>query len=144
LNPSKLTVVRKKLEQWVLTKAGFERIDWGQNVIEFAYTGSSGAFRLDEPIPGAVAPQDVQDLDIRNTQAWAKFAEFEKFFRNTEEEFLEMTYWGQPYNHQGSIGDFQYDLDADTRPWSIAYRFKFTAKPDKSRPDVVVTGAVGG
>jgi hypothetical protein len=141
LNPDKLSVTRKKMEKWSFTKAGFERTDWDQAVIEFNYSGMFGVFRPDEPAPGFVPPTSVETFDIRTTQAWIKFAEFEQYFRKlAPEEEIEMTWWQQPYNHKGSIGEFTYDLDVE-RPKVIPYRFKFTAIPDQDRPEVIITSS---
>lgn len=137
LNPEKLTVARKKLEKWSFTKAGFERVDWGQDMIQLNYTGKFGVFRIDEPAPGQPQATSVELFDIRTSLAWAKFAEFEKYFRNTEEEQLEMTWWQQPMNQVGSIGEFIYDVDAHD-PFIIAYHFRFSAVPDNDRPDIII------
>lgn len=143
LNPMKLHKTRQKLEHWSFTTAGFERMDWGQGMLVYSYSGSSGVFRLDEPASATVPPDDIRDLDIRNTYAWSKFVEFEKYFILIKEESIRMTWWGDPYDQFGSIGEFSFDVDAD-HPWMIAYSFKFSAIPDGGRPDLVINNLAAG
>jgi len=148
LNPTTLKVTRPKLENWTLTKGGFERQFWRNDLVRFAYTGTSGAFRPDEIAfineQGLLAT-DVRlnsitsissaEYDIRETFAWKKFEQFETFYRDHDEDFIQMNYWGQPRTWVGSLNGFEFDEDANN-PRQIKYIFTFTGIPDDGRPSV--------
>lgn len=140
LNPHQLRVSRPKLENWKLTKGGFERQYWRNDLVRFVYTGLSGVFRPDEVAiineRGLIAT-DVRidpilrspgEYDIRETFAWRKFEQFEQFYNDHGEDFIRMNYWGQPRAWTGSLNGFEYDVDAKN-PRLIRYSFTFTGNP---------------
>jgi len=150
LNPSQLQVTRAKLESWKLTKGGFERQFWQNDMVRFAYTGVSGAFRADEKavineqgLLGVdtfggrviVTATNPGEYDIRETLAYRKFQQFEQFYRDHAEDFIRMNYWGQPYSWKGSLNDFTYNVDANN-PRLIRYSFTFTGIPDDNEANV--------
>lgn len=147
LNPDKLSVTKGKIQKWILTKAGFERQFWGNDLYSYSYSGTSGAFRPDEILssygPGAPTANGVasnpkfdasQNLDpsqynITNTYAWKKFTEFERFYTRSDERPVFMSFWGESTALIGAFDHFEKHLQAEPHPRIIHYSFKFTALP---------------
>jgi hypothetical protein len=130
LNPNKLSVTAKKLENYILTKFGYERQYWTNGLFVFSYDGRTNVFKPATNLSGA---QPTESFSIKDTAAYRKFMEFNNFYAEVGERNLEMTYWGYDVTFIGSLDDFSFTYDAE-RPFHIDYRFKFTAIPTKPIP----------
>lgn len=127
LNPTKLQVSRKKLEKYILTKFGFERQYWQNDLYTFSYSGTTLPFRPE----GDSRRDDGRPFDISQTPAWLKFEEFDKFYRDVvDEREVKLSYWGMKEQLVGSLNDFSFGHDAND-PFRILYSFKFTGIPLK-------------
>lgn len=126
VNPANLSRSRKKLGQYVLTKFGYERQNWGNDLTSFEYAGATGVFR-----PNTWQNNGAPDFDIRQTPTWAAFREFEDFYEGTgnNQNLVRMQYWGYSGSFLGSIDDFKLTYDPMKEPWVIRYTFKFTGLP---------------
>lgn len=125
INPGRLKISRPKIEKYLLTKNGFERNFWHNDLIRFEYEGSSGVFRPEDRTWG------FQRFDITTTLAWQKFRQFEKFYQLCDDRNVQMTYWGYPHAYDGSLNDFTFNYDPEKNPNMITYNFKYTALPLK-------------
>jgi hypothetical protein len=124
INPSKLGISRKKVERWTLTKFGFERQFWMNDLCVYQYQGSTGTFRPDEK-----QIIDNYTFDITKTKAWQDFTNFENFYLSRcDERSVQMKDLGRDFTLVGSLDDFSYDKDAND-PFRIQYKFKFTGIP---------------
>lgn len=128
LNPSKVQVKRPKVEQYELSKAGFDRQFWQNDLITFSYSGSSGAFLPSTNQPGIISDRGRVIYDLRATKRWIQFRNFEIFYEEVGPENVRMDYFSYDYLLVGSLTDFQFDEDAD-RPGHIAYSFTFKGFP---------------
>lgn len=138
VNPANLKVTRKKLGQYILTKFGYERQNWGNDLVGFEYSGATGVFRPES------GNYPTAGFDITQTAAWLKFKEFEKFFFESanESELVRMQFWGYGGAvFQGVIDDFSYTYDPMKEPFVIRYSFKYTTLPIK--PVDIQTGIIG-
>lgn len=124
LNPTNLKVSLKKLQQWILTKFGFERQYWGNQLWVFNYTGSSEVFK---PNPGEIDYSGR--FDITKTAAWFKFRQFENFFLDTGDQNIQMSYWAYDFMFVGTLDDFTFTCDSDRDPHRITYSFTYSAMP---------------
>lgn len=130
INPAQLKRSRKKVGQYILTKFGYERQNWGNDLTIFEYSGATGVFRPGDGFP----PIDTPSFDIRATSAYLKFREFEEFYENTgnDQNMVRMQYWGYATaSFIGSIDDFQFTYDVMKEPFVIRYSFKYTAIPER-------------
>lgn len=121
INPARLKISRPKIEKYHLTKNGFERQFWHNDLIRFDYEGSSGVFRPHTLVNSR--------FDITTTFAWQKFRQFERFYNNCDDRVVQMTYWGYPHPYEGSLNDFSFSYDPEKNPNMITYSFKYTALP---------------
>lgn len=139
INPERLSIRHEKTEKYVLTKAGYERQYWGNGLSTFQYSGSSGVFRPDITAM-QYAAQYPTGFDIRQTNAWLRFKEFESFYRNNGQQNIFMYY--QEYGHEweGSLSGFSFDRAAG-KPFYIDYQFTFTGLPI-DYPVTTLDGAV--
>lgn len=138
VNPANLKVSRKKLGSFILTKFGYERQNWGNDLIQFEYQGCTGVFR---PVSGNYPDAS---FDITTTPAWIKFQEFENFYHESsnESELVRMQYWGYGGAvFQGVLDDFSFTYDPMKEPFVIRYGFKYTCLPIK--PVDIQTGIIG-
>jgi hypothetical protein len=131
LNPHKLSVAVRKLENYILTKFGYERQFWGTGLFVFSYEGRTNVFR--PPVSNTGIISASPSFDIRKTAAYIKFVEFQQFYFSIGNNNIEMSYWGYDNSFTGSLDDFSFSYDAE-RPFHIDYRFKFTAIPTKPIP----------
>lgn len=127
INPSQLQISLKKLGVWKLTKFGYERQNWGNDLALFAYTGVSGVFR---PNTGQ-SQRGVPTFDIRQTDAYQKLRQFEDFFLDSGngKNIVHMDYWGYSFVFEGSLDEFQMTHNVEKDPYAIRYNFKFTGVP---------------
>lgn len=123
INPDQLTVTKKKLEKYILTKIGYERQAWGNDLFMFQYSGSTGVFRPEETGQAAVVP-----FDLTETKAWQKLKEFERFFERQGQGRVRMRLWAEPFEYVGSLPAFSFRQDAHN-PFHIRYDFTFTGVP---------------
>jgi len=127
IQPSQLKRTRKKLGQYILTKFGYERQNWGNDLFTFEYSGSSGVFRPEDgwKLTGVV------DFDVRDTHRWQVFREFEIFYEDSgnDQNMVRMSYWGYEAEFIGSLDDFSFTHDVNKEPYAINYNFKYTALP---------------
>lgn len=138
VNPAMLKVSRKKLGQWTLTKFGYERQNWGNDLIMFEYSGCTGVFRPES------GNYPTAGFDITQTAAWIKFKEFEKFYfeQSNDSELVRMQFWGYGGAvFQGTLDEFSFTYDPMKEPFVIRYQFKYTCVPVK--PVDIQTGIVG-
>lgn len=125
LNPTKLQVSRKKLEKYILTKFGYERQYWQNDLYAMAYSGTTLPFRPES----TSRRDDGRPFDITQTPAWLKFDEMDRFYRETaDEREVKLSYWGMKEQLVGSLNDFSFGHDAND-PFRIMYSFKFTGIP---------------
>lgn len=130
INPSKLQRSRKKVERFILTKFGYERQYWGNDLHTFNYNGTTGVFKPNITAEEyAVRFGDTAGFDIRSTEAWKNFQRFEQFFERNGHRNIYMMYWAYSHEYEGSLDDFRFEHDADRSPYSINYSFKFTGLP---------------
>jgi len=123
INPDNLRVTKRKLEKYVLTKLGYERQTWGNDLFTYSYEGSSGVFRRDEVVIPSFR------FDITTTAAWQKFKEFERFFEDQGEGSLRMRTWTEEFfEYIGSMPDFSFSVEANN-PFRIRYNFTFIGIP---------------
>jgi len=135
INPNNLKRARRKLGQYILTKFGYERQNWGNDLHTFSYSGSTGTFK----------PEDGFDqsgpvtFDIRGTEAYEKFKSFETFYEETgnRQRLVGMQYWGFNGEFFGSLDDFDFNHSAERDPYRFLYNFKFTGIP-QAQPEIEV------
>lgn len=127
INPDQLNVVKKKLEKYILTKIGYERQSWGNDLFQFQYSGTTGVFRPDETTTATVP------FDITATKAWQKLKEFERFFERQGEGRVRMRLWAEPFEYVGSVPEFNFRMDANN-PFHIRYNFTFVGVPREAVP----------
>lgn len=138
VNPANLKVSRKKLGQFTLTKFGYERQNWGNDLVIFDYSGSTGVFR---PYSGNYPDAS---FDITITPAYLKFKEFEDFFFNqaNDSELVRMQFWGyDEVAFQGVLDEFSFTYDPMKEPFVIRYQFKYMTLPVKQIE--MQTGIIG-
>jgi len=130
LNPDKLAVKRTKKEKYVLTKAGWERNFFINDLMMFSYSGTTGVFRPDELVGSVIGdvPVSSDSFNITTTKKWRHFQLLQEFFESLGEGMLQMTYWGLSKPVIGSMNDFDFVQDSE-KPNHIAYSFKFTGIP---------------
>lgn len=133
INPDQLSVTKKKLEKYILTKIGYERQSWGNDLFQFQYSGSSGVFRPEETNAADAVP-----FDITTTRAWLKLKEFERFFERQGPGVVRMRLWAEPFEYVGSMPDFNFRQDAHN-PFQIRYNFTFTGIPRDAVPVEIFT-----
>lgn len=136
INPSQLKRSRRKLGQWVLTKFGYERQNWGNDLFTFDYSGITGVFRPDDNDEGP-------SFDLRDTIAFQNFAAFEFFYEETgnRQNLVRMSYWGFTGEFVGELEDFTYTHDVYKDTHAFRYQFKFTGIPTRGATLEVVTHA---
>lgn len=134
INPSQLKRSRRKLGEFIITKFGYERQNWGNDLFLFDYSGMTGVFR---------PPDDDEDpiFDMRDTIAWKAFTDFESFYEETgnRQNLVRMSYWGFDGEFVGEIEDFTYTHDVYKDPYAIRYQFKFTGIPTRGATLEVAT-----
>lgn len=139
INPDRLNIKHEKIERYVLTKFGYERQYWGNGLSTFSYSGTSGVFR-----PNVTAAQFSlafpNGFDIRQTEAYLRFKEFESFYRNTGSQNIFMYYPEYSHEWEGSLSAFSFERSA-TKPFHLDYQFTFTGLPF-FYPDVTVNTGV--
>lgn len=140
INPTKLEVRLSKKEKYVLTKAGWERHFFNNDVVLYTYSGTTGAFRPDEldsktllNIRNGVdfisaATPDVETFDITTTRKWIKFKKIRDFFEKTKDGVMALVWWSEEKAAVGSMNDFGFTQNADD-PFQILYNFKYTGVP---------------
>lgn len=128
INPSQLSVQKPRIEVYRLTKAGFERYFFANDIWTLSYSGSTGVFIPTEP---GRDPTEKASFDIRKTKAWEKFEEFDRFYHSREEEDLilhaEETSVGRLIL-EGSLNPFSFRQDSGD-PFHIKYEFTFKGFP---------------
>jgi hypothetical protein len=112
-NPNKLEVSMIKIETYQLTKAGYDRQFWQNDLFKLAYSGSTGAFMPRYADHPWIEYEGGRPLyDIRDSKAWQVFSEFFEF-----------------YQMVGSLNSFKFSMDADNNPNRIQYSFEYTGFP---------------
>lgn len=124
INPTRLKRSQPKVQGWPLTKAGYERKYWNEDLITFSYEGSTGVF---QPTVAQVTSGEV--FDIRTSKAYRTFTEFKRFYRTSGKSNILMTIWDEPYPFEGMLDKFDYTLDSERTPKHIIYSFVFTGFP---------------
>jgi len=120
INPSLLRVTKGKVSSLVLTKAGFERSNLGNQLTTLAYEGTTGYLRIDPTFVNAGL--DDQRLSV----IYQKFRLFERFYDSLDGDIW-MVYKLRIYN--GQLTQFEYTENAHD-PWHIPYSFRFEAHTD--------------
>lgn len=131
INPSKLKITQLKLENWLLTKAGYERQFWQNELFKFEYSGSTGVFTpsVDGNIAAGPAALASDGFDITKTKAWGLFQEFNDFYLNVGPNVIAMHFWAFSSGFfYGSLNQFNYNISSDD-PYRITYDFSFTGIP---------------
>lgn len=126
LNPTTLDYAMKKVVNPVLTKKGWESLQWPSSpneMITMAFAGTTGAL-----IP-IKALRDQGVLDVKFSINWMRFQQFQQMYLEATND-LKMLYDGKLY--EGYVADFQFQEDAN-KPFGINYRFVFMAYPDRIR-----------
>jgi len=127
INPERLSIRHDVIEKYVLSKAGYERQDWGNGLSTFQYVGTTGVFKPDVSA-SVYAELFPNGIDIRQTNAYRRFKEFEQFYRTNRQQNVFMYY--QEYDHEweGSLSGFSFDKSAG-KPFHLDYQFTFTGMP---------------
>lgn len=133
INPSKLDVTMGKVEQYVSTKAGYERQGWQNDLIKVSYAGMTGAFLPNDVdvINGVVYRENGPrpKFDIRKSRAWKKFQSFQAFYLALGRNLVRMDCFVFDILLVGSLNAFKFGLDAETNASFIRYSFEFTGLP---------------
>lgn len=131
LNPSKVTVESKKINSYQLTKAGYDRQFWQNDLFVVSFSGSTGAFVPDPSQPVIRTVSGTRPIfDLRSTKAWGDFSRFfSQFYLEVGPENIRMEFFGFDFNMIGSLDTFKWDLDSDKNPGHIIYSFVFTGFP---------------
>lgn len=134
INPGSLQVRKPRIGNYTLTKAGFERYFFINDMWSFAYSGTSGVFvpESDEAAPTESNPFP-ENFDITTTAAWKKLEDLDRFYFERQEEDLRLSYpvlLGQN-SLTGSLEDFSFKQDAKD-PFQINYDFVFKGYPEAS------------
>lgn len=142
INPLKVGVSKSKKEKYILTKAGWERNYFTEDLRTYDYSGTTGAFRPDEMDGAKTLEQgstfqrfvktslgrDANVLDITQTKKWKWFKSLEEFFDRVTDGTLILVWWGHSRPTVGSMNEFKFDQSADD-PFQIRYSFRFTGIP---------------
>jgi hypothetical protein len=123
INPQSLRVRKARVQAYELTKAGYERYDFGNEMWVLSYRGTSGRLIPEDLMVG-------ETFDLTDTDAWKKMEEFDRFFTERGEETLQLTattLLGFLYL-RGSMKEFDFEQDAND-PFQIRYNFTFWAFP---------------
>lgn len=114
VNPSKLDKSFSKIRDNRLTGGGFAQTTYGNNLVPYAYQGSTGSM-----LPAVSRMPQL-------SPAWHYLALFEKFFLEQDRDLIFVL---DDEAIVGRLDSFSYGLDADN-PWKINYRFQGTMYPD--------------
>lgn len=128
INPDRLSTRHDKNEKYVFTQAGYERQSWGNGLTVFQYSGNSGVFRPETTVQEFLSRFPNGSFDIRLTNTWLRFQEFEDFYRRTGSTNIFMYYDMYEHEWEGSLSQFNFERTANM-PFHITYSFTFTALP---------------
>lgn len=142
INPTKQTVQKDKVRQWILSNGGYIKQTWGNDIIKMTFMGKTSSLVPElEAVPGI--PLELQPVTpgIYDTTAYKNFKLLEfyyDYFDGGNEDnrllrtaspsrvTLQLGSWGGSYD--GMISNFSFTLDADN-PYRIEYSFNFEAVP---------------
>lgn len=151
LNPTKQTVTKDKIHQWILSNGGFIKQTWGNEIIKMTFMGKTSSLQPElEAVPGI--PLALQPLapGVYDTAAYKNFKLLEfyqDYFDGGNEDnrllrtatpsrvTLTLGSWGGSFD--GMMSNLSYTLDADN-PFRIEYSFNFEAVPRLHIPNTAL------
>ena len=160
VNPSHISIRKRKLFTKLRTKGGFVFQHWGPDISEISIEGTTGnirpnKFRFDrkalpegipwvggEEIPIPIPPSE-QTADRDNSPLLDVFMRLEEIYNQDQDEqavranrTLSLEYRKRLY--VGHLSDFSYD-ERSERPFQFYYKFTFVVHYESRSPDPVIS-----
>jgi len=137
VNPTKISVKKKKVKAMTPTKSGWDYQYFRNDLVNISYNGNTGyiqpPYSWVKQLPGHIEniqPDSVVGKvvnDARLSPTWLRFQRLQEFFDSVTGDIM-MIHDGIFY--LGFMDDFNWDQDS-SRPHGIYWSFSFMAYPDK-------------
>ena len=122
INPQTVRIDKRKLTNTVYTKAGHERVYFGNDLTTLSYRGTTGHIWLPQKFFNEIS------RDNRFSSVWHKFKQLERFLERLKGDVMMLSHDGDVY--RGAIPAFGFNLDAQD-PWQIKYELTMQAYTDE-------------